>query len=77
MKLEILDPIEEQLDIIVVLCDGKLLYFCDFGIHVDFEVGTNACKNLGKERQAVHLFFMSILTDPRVKIAVLFDCLMG
>ncbi len=45
MKLEKLDRIKEQLDIIAIMCNGKLLYFGDFRIHINFEVGTNACKN--------------------------------
>ncbi len=66
MKLAELDQIEEQLDIIVVLCNGKLLHLGDLRIHINFEVGSNLCKNQGKNRQAVHFFFASILADPRV-----------
>ncbi len=35
-------------------------------IHIDFEIGSNACKNRGKKCQAIHFFFTFILTDPRV-----------
>ena len=42
MKLEKLDCIEEQLDIIVVLRNSELLHLGDLGIHIDFEIGSNA-----------------------------------
>ena len=66
MKLEKLDCIKEQLDIIVVLRNGKLLHLGDLRIHINFEIGSNACKNQGKNRQAVYFFFASILADPCV-----------
>jgi hypothetical protein len=66
MKLAELDQIKEQLDIIVALCNGKLLHLGDLRIHINFEVGSNGCKNQGKNHQAVYLFFASILADPRV-----------
>jgi hypothetical protein len=40
MKLKKFDCIKKQLDIIGVLCDGKLIYFGDFSMHINFEVGT-------------------------------------
>jgi hypothetical protein len=66
MKLAELDQIKEQLDIIAVLCNGKLLHLGDLGIHINFEVGLNACKNQGKNCQTIYFFFASILADPGV-----------
>jgi hypothetical protein len=42
MKLEKLNCVEEQLNIIVVLRNSELLHLGDLGIHIDFEIGSNA-----------------------------------
>jgi hypothetical protein len=41
LELEKLDCIKEQLNIIVVLHNSELLHLGDFGIHIDFEIGSN------------------------------------
>ena len=68
-----LDSVEVQLNIIVMLGDGKLLCLGYLREHINFKVWANPSKHQCKNGQTVEFFFMPVARGPRVQRRLLFD----
>jgi hypothetical protein len=80
LKFDTLDRIKEEINVVVILCNGHLLHLLDctnFGIHVHFVMRSKALKNESQDSHTIHLFVKAGHVRPSVFLALTFNHLMN